>query len=582
MIRSAKLVNKAFNGFLLASVLTVLGSQAGALIDALMLSHFIGADAMAGVNITKPVTQLLFSLTCIVAQGGAMLTGMAIGNQDKKCANGVFSTSFMVLFLMGVVGSILPFICGNSLVHLLCSEPSLMVHTANYLNVQLYGALPLIMMLSLMMYVAVDGAPKLVTKATIASEVTHVVLGFIFLKFCGWGVVGAAWATNISYIMAVLLMLTHFRKNGSLEFRLGDFNLGNLGKLLLMGLPMGISTSLIAVRMLGSNHAAMTYMGAHGMEAMAVCATLLSFSMIIISGTINSYTPVATVLKGSNDNHGVALVSRHAMAFMAMGLGVYVALMVVFPGTFASIFGITDPEAIKIARTGIAIHALNIFMQGFCILIPLYQIYSHKTLSLIVSAGQPLLPMAMFWLLCAHPCGISPWWGFFIGQVMVLLIIAPFILYKYFTDKSMVPFFLIPRKSADHLFDVTVPARIEELDSTMKSVQHFLTDECKATPQQAIAATVVIDELAQNAIKHGTATCIDIRVSVTGNQVKVMLHDDGRPFNPTLQLASGDENATGIAQPRNTLGLQIVQGLTHDLTYTHTFSQNVISYTTPL
>lgn len=573
MIRSAKLVNKAFNGFLLASVLTVLGSQAGALIDALMLSHFIGADAMAGVNITKPVTQLIFALTCIVAQGGAMLTGMAIGNQDKHRANGVFSTSFVVLFLMGLVGSMLPFVCGDSLVHLLCSEPTLMVHTSNYLNVQLYGALPLILMLALMMYVAVDGAPKLVTKATIASEITHVVLGFIFLKFCGWGVMGAAWATNISYTVAVVLMLSHFREKESLKFSLGGFSLASLSKLLLMGLPMGVSTSLIAVRMLGANHAAMTYMGAHGMEAMAVCATLLSFSMIIISGTINSYTPVATVLKGSDDNRGVALVSRHAMAFMAIGLGVYVALMVAFPGTFASIFGINDPEAMKIARVGIAIHAFNIFMQGFCILIPMYQIYSHKTLSLIVSAGQPLLPMAMFWLLCAHPCDISPWWGFLIGQVMVLLIIAPYILYKRFTDKSMIPFFLIPRKSADHLFDVTVPARVEELDATMKETQQFLSGECGATPQEAVAITVVIDELAQNAIKHGTASCIDLRVSVTGKQVKVMLHDDGRPFNPTLQPAAGDDKA---------IGLKIIQGLATDLTYTHTFSQNVMSYTTTL
>lgn len=573
MIRSAKLVNKAFNGFLLASVLTALSSQAGALIDALMLSHFIGADAMAGVNITKPVTQLIFALTCIVAQGGAMLTGMAIGHQNKQQANSVFTTSFATLIFMGLVASVLPLVCSEELVNLLCNEPLLKVHTGNYLNVLLYGALPLTLMIALMMYVAVDGAPKLVTKATIASEISHVVIGFIFLKFLKLGVVGAAWATNISYIIAVTIMLSHFREKEALKFKLSLFSGANLGKLLMMGLPMGVSTSLIAVRMLGANHAAMTYMGAQGMEAMAVCATLLAFSMVIISGTVNSYTPVATVLKGSDDNHGVTLVSRHAMAFMAMGLGVYAALMVLFPSAFASMFGINDPEAMEIARTGIAIHALNIFMQGFCILIPMYQIYSHKSLALIVSIGQPLLPMGIFWLLCAYPCGISPWWGFFIGQVLVLLVITPVLIYKYITDKSLTPFILVPRKSAEHLFDATVPARVKELDSTMKDVHKYLTDECGATAEQAVAMTVVIDELAQNAIKHGTASCIDIRVSVTGKQVKVMLHDDGRPFNPTLQPATEDGQA---------MGLTIVKGLTANLTYTYTFSQNVMSYTTTL
>lgn len=572
-MRSSKLVNKAFNGFLLASVLTVLGSQAGALIDALMLSHYIGPDAMAGVNVTKPVAQLLFAITCIIAQGGAMLTGMAIGNQDHNTANKIFSTSMTVLVALGLLAMLVPVTVGRQLTQLLCSDVALQGHTMQYLNILFYGAVPFMMMIALMSYVAVDGAPRLVTRATIISEITHVSVGFVFIRFFGWGVQGAAWATNISYTIAVVIMLSHFSKPIALQYRLNAFDWKRLLAILSMGLPMGINTSLIAVRMLGCNNAAMTYMGTEGMEVMAVCSSLLGLSMIIISGTISSFNPVATVLKGAQDNRGVMMVAKHAFAFMGIALGAYVAFMVLCPGVVATIFGLHGDHVQEMARTGIAVHALNIGMQGFALLIPVYQIYKNKTLAMIVSTGQPLLPMLCFWLMCAHPCGISAWWGFFIGQAMVLVILLPVVIFKASRDKSLTVPFLIPRKSAEHLFDATVPARIEELDSTMKEVQQFLSSECNATAQEAVAVTVAIDELAQNAIKHGTASCIDIRVSVTDKQVKVMLHDDGGPFNPTLQPATEGKQA---------MGLQIVKGLTHDLTYTYTFSQNVMSYTTTL
>lgn len=570
-MRSSKLVNKAFNGFLLASVLTVLGSQAGALIDALMLSHYIGADAMAGVNVTKPVAQFLFAVTCIIGQGGAMLTGMAIGNQDRGTANRIFSTSMTLLVALGVMAMFVPVTVGRELTQLLCSDVALQGHTMEYLNVLFYGAVPFMLMIALMSYVSVDGAPRLVTRATIISEITHVSVGFVFIRFFGWGVQGAAWATNISYVIAVLIMCTHFRKPVALQYRLGDCDWKRLVAILGMGLPIGVNTSLIAVRMLGCNNAAMTYMGTEGMEVMAVCSSLLGLSMIIISGTISSFNPVATVLRGAQDNRGVMMVARHAFAFMAVALGAYVAFMVTCPGAVASIFGLHGDKLQDMARTGIAVHALNIGMQGFALLIPVYQIYKNKTLAMVVSVGQPILPMLCFWFMCAHPVGISPWWGFFIGQALVLLILVPVALYKSLKDKSLTFPFLIPRKSADHLFDVTVPASIDALDGIMKETQDFLTGECGIGKKDAVAVTLALDELSHNAIQHGSASCVDIRVSVTGLQVRAMIHDDGAPFNPTLKV---DQEKNG-----NGLGLEIVNGLISDIHYSYTFNQNVVSYT---
>lgn len=105
--RSSYLVGKAFRSFLLASVLTAAASQVGNLIDGLMLSHFIGENAMSAINITTPVTQTMFAICILIGVGGSMLAGMAIGNHRRDEASGIFSmvaTSAVVIGL--IIGSL--------------------------------------------------------------------------------------------------------------------------------------------------------------------------------------------------------------------------------------------------------------------------------------------------------------------------------------------------------------------------------------------------------------------------------------------------------------------------------------------
>lgn len=89
-MRNTYLIGKAFNSFLLASLLTVAATQVSAMIDGMMLSYFIGEYAMSSVNICRPVMQLLFSLCMLMGAGSSMLVGMEIGNHRRTDANRIF------------------------------------------------------------------------------------------------------------------------------------------------------------------------------------------------------------------------------------------------------------------------------------------------------------------------------------------------------------------------------------------------------------------------------------------------------------------------------------------------------------
>lgn len=94
-----------------------------------------------------------------------------------------------------------------------------------------------------------------------------------------------------------------------------------------MGLPFGIATVLVAVQMLGNNLVAINLMGTAGIVALSVCMYLLRFSMIILTGTLESFQPVAAILKGSGDNRGVSLVLGKAYGFLAFSLTLFALIM---------------------------------------------------------------------------------------------------------------------------------------------------------------------------------------------------------------------------------------------------------------
>lgn len=109
-IRNSYLTNKAFDSFLLASMSTMAAIQLGDTVDGMMLSHFIGEEAMCSVNICRPIVKGIAALCTLLGAGGSMLVGMEIGNHNRGKANHVFTdvvmatvTIGLALLLVGVV-----------------------------------------------------------------------------------------------------------------------------------------------------------------------------------------------------------------------------------------------------------------------------------------------------------------------------------------------------------------------------------------------------------------------------------------------------------------------------------------------
>lgn len=246
-IRNSYLINKAFDSFLLASISTMATIQIGDTVDGMMLSHFIGEEAMCSVNICRPVVKGIAALCTLLGAGGSMLVGMEIGNHNREKANHIFTDVVMAAVAIGLALLVVGIVWLKPLTAMLCPEENLRGLTSEYLGVTLYGTTFCILSGLMAMLVAVDGSPRYVTVAVLLSAVSNFVFDFLFIVVLGWGVLGAALATLLSYLVLLGVLIPHFFREDALRLVFSQC-FSSLSRCVSIGFPLGLGSMLTAVQ----------------------------------------------------------------------------------------------------------------------------------------------------------------------------------------------------------------------------------------------------------------------------------------------------------------------------------------------
>lgn len=564
MKRESYLVGHAFRSFLFASVMTVAASQMGAFIDGLMVTWFVNDAAMSAINISMPVLQLYFSLCLLLGVGGTLIAGKAIGNHERERASGTFSLSVTAAVVTGIALGVLGLIFFNPVIRLLCPDPALSGYASQYMIITIPTGFIYMLMIVLQLFVALDGEPKRVTAAVSTCIVINLILDFVFLKIFGWGLTGAAIATVVSYVPAILILLTHFRKKGTLRYT-GKINIRVLPAIARMGAPSGFTGLLMSVQIFVCNIIAIDYLGTAGVIVFAVCMYLLRLSMIILTGTIDSFQPVASILSGSDDNRGVAMVLGKAYTFLGSSLAIYATVMIFFPEAIGRLFSITDASTMDMFCSAIPAYAFNIILQcAIGLLIPVYQIYDNTRQAMIVSVGQPLMPIIFFWIFATT--GIDAWWSFATGQIVLLVLLLPIVLHS---GDGRMPFFLIPTRGAGKMYDTSIVPSISDAGKQLREADNWMAKSGIAESLR-FRVGVSCEEIIKNIIDHADnlnrkAASVDMRISIDKEKISAVIHDEGRPFNPIEQ-----DSHKGI-------GLLIAKGSCDDMKYEYMFNQNILT-----
>lgn len=124
------------------------------------------------------------------------------------------------------------------------------------------------------------------------------------------------------------------------------------------------------------------------------------------------------------------------------------------------------------------------------------------------------------------------------------------------------------------VLSLKVPASLEQLEQIAAAVEEF-GERDSWSPDLIFKVNLVLEELGVNIVKHGvTASFIEIGVSSDAEAIRVVIVDDGPPFDPLTDGPAPHIEDSLQVRPIGGLGIYFVRTLMDELHYSREDGQN--------
>lgn len=175
------------------------------LVDNIIVGRYVGTDALAAVGNVGSINSFIVGAALGLTSGFTIPVAQKFGARDYNRMNKYAANSISLSVLIGVIIVIVAHLLSTPLLKLIDTPDNIIEMSASYINV-LYYAVPIQMLLNNFQALCrAVGESKKPLYFVITSVFVNLGLDLLFVGKFGWGVVGAAWATAISQLVAAVL-----------------------------------------------------------------------------------------------------------------------------------------------------------------------------------------------------------------------------------------------------------------------------------------------------------------------------------------------------------------------------------------
>ncbi len=448
-MRNSYIINKAFNYYITASILTAVVSQLTVMTDAIIVGQFISPEALSAVNAATPLTMAVNAMYLLFVMGANVRLARLIGKQDTSSIKNLFTSIVWSVIPVGLLITCALQAFAEPISVFLCKEPSIHHYTADYLRAYSIGAAPMLLYLAFNVFVETAGKPRITAGVIIASNVFNVVFDLLLVGALGFGIAGSAWATVMSYVCGLLLITTLGVRKIQL-FRLQVLKLkmflGYVLQNVKEGFPVALGNISIGLLVFLLNTIITNALGVMGMNIWSICLQVLMLSLVVINGTTGCIYAVGGVICGEEDWKGLRLFELRVVKVLILSIALFVIVIEIEPLWLASIFG--ADENMRAAGLSRALRLFFLCEIPFAYIFvrqAMLQLLEYRSLAAVISIVQLLLLLGGVW----GASLINPqyvWGSFSISMVVVLVAVyvVMFYLHRKKSETSIIS--LIPLK----------------------------------------------------------------------------------------------------------------------------------------
>ena len=557
------------------------------MVDGLVGTNFLGADAMSTIGLYAPFQLIWVAVGTILVVSSQVLCARYMGAGDLQKTRGVFSLNLTLALGVMACATLASFTLSTPIARLLGASPEIIDDVSGYIMGRGVGLIPMVLGSQFVAFLSLEGKDKRNYIATGTMLVVNVALDLLFAAVIKMGVKGLGIATSLSQWVYMLVAGTFFlTPKASLKFSFKFIDWKELWNMLKIGFPSAMVFFLTSIRSSIFNNLLAAYDPTLvAIAAMSTYATAIMIFESVGKGVAATGRLLTSVSYGEEDGRSITTVMK---TVFTKGILISLAASVVtflLANVVASFF-YSDPASEVYRLTARALR----FGAGVLILETIAAVFSNYFQAIgrtvivnVMSVLEGIAAMLPLGLLLIPRLGVNgSMYTYLIGYAIVALC-GPVYAVCYWKRKprTLREWVTIPEDfgaADDERMDASIYS-LEEAISTSREVQRFC-EERNIDPKKSYYSALALEELCLGIIKDRFDAdrkkhMIEVCVLHKGEDIFISIKDDCIPFNPRERaelVNPEDDSPKGIS-------IRVFMGIAKETEYQLTLGINVFTVT---
>ena len=407
-------ISKLLRQYAIPAIIAMMAVSLYNMVDSIFIGHGVGAMAISGLAVTFPFMNISAAFGTLVGIGASTLVSVKLGQKDYISAQKVFGNLIVLNIIIGGVLMVASLLFLDPILYFFGAGEQTISYAHDYMLIILLGNIFTHLYFGLNNVLRSSGHPRQAMMLTITTVILNTILDPLFIFVFQWGIQGAAIATVLSQLIA-LVWQTHIfsNKNSLLHFHKGLFKIDfRLTKdMFAIGLSpflMNVASCFIVILF---NNGMKKYGGDLAIGAFGIVNRFSFMFVMIVMGLNQGMQPIAGY------NYGAGRLSR---VLEVLKLTVFFATIVttasflcgeLFPEQIARIFT-SDKELIGLSVTGLRITVLLFPLIGAQIVIAsFFQSIGKAGKAIVLSLIRQVIVLIPCLLILPEFFGVTGVWA---------------------------------------------------------------------------------------------------------------------------------------------------------------------------
>ncbi|MGP1350519.1 MAG: MATE family efflux transporter [Hoylesella marshii] len=429
-----KPVGKLLMQYSIPAIIAMTAASLYNMVDSIFIGQGVGPMAISGLAITFPFMNLTAAFGAAIGVGASTCISVKLGQRDYSSANRILGNTFTLNLIVGIAIGVICLLFLDPILRFFGASNQTIVYARDYMEVILAGNVFSHMYFGLNAVLRSASKPRHAMFATIFTVVINTLLDPIFIYTFQLGIRGAAYATILSQILALIWQMKLFsNKKELIRFTSGTYRLQkdlvrNIIGIGMSPFAMNVCACIVVIFI---NKGFVAYGGDLAVGAYGIDNRVAFFFIMITMGVTQGMQPIAGYNYGSQQLDRLMKVLKYSVyaGVTVMTTGFLVAMFL--PELCVRMFT-SDETLIAMAVRGIRIDMAAFPVVGYQMVVTnFFQSIGKAKISMFLSLSRQLLFLIPLLIVLPPQLGVDGVWLSLPVSDVIAAIVAAVMMFIY-------------------------------------------------------------------------------------------------------------------------------------------------------